>query len=75
MCRGVAVLASSGQFAARVFALRFFFTANVVHPLRTADTERKTLDPVVIERIVSAVCVVCRCQGLDEVWCMLRQLL
>ena len=71
----MAVLTSSGQFAARVFALRIFFRYNVGHPLRTADTERETLDPVAIERIVSVVRVVCWDQGLDEVWCTLRQLL
>ena len=75
LCRGVAVLTSSGQFAARVFALRFFFTYNVGHPHRAADTERETLDPVATERIVSVVFVVCWGQGLDEVWCTLRQLL
>ena len=68
----MAVLTSSGQFAARVFAARFFYTANVGHPLRTADTERKTPNTVVIENIVSLFRFVCWFQGLDEVWCMLR---
>ena len=57
---------STGQFAKRGFAPRFFCTANETTPLRTADTERNTLNPVVTERIVSLVCVVCWCQGLDE---------
>ena len=69
MCRAVAVLTNSGQFAARVFARRFFFTYNVGHPLRTADTEQEMLDPVAIDSIVSVVLVVCWGQGLDEVWC------
>ena len=57
------------------FRPRFFSTANVTTPLKIVDTGRNTLNPVVTEWIVRVVCVVCWGQGLDEVWCMLRQFL
>ena len=72
---GVAVLMSTGQFAKRVFACQFFFSPNESTPLRTADTQRNTLNPVAKIRFFRVVCVVCWGQGVDEVWCMLRQFL
>ena len=72
---GVAVLTTTGQFAKRVFACRYFFSPNESTPLETTDTERNTLNPVAKESIVRLVCVVCWDQGIDEVWCMLRQFL
>ena len=53
------------------FRLSFFSRSNKTTPLRTADTEWNTLNPVAkrTSRIV------CGRQGIDEVWCMLRQFL
>ena len=72
---GVAVLISTGQFAKRFFACQIFFSSNEITPLKTADTQRNTLHPVAKEIIFRVVCVVCWGQGIDEVWCMLRQFL
>ena len=74
MSHGVAVLTSTGEFAKRVFACRFF-SARTTTPLRTADTQRNTLNPVAKEGTFRLVCVVCWGQGVDEVRCILRQFL
>ena len=55
--------------------LSIFFSPNETTPLRTANTQRNTLNTVAKEMIVRIVCVVCWGQGVDEVWCMLRQFL
>ena len=75
MSYGVAVLTSTGQFAKRVCACRFFSSWNKTTPLKTADTPQNTLYPVAKEISFRVVCVVCWGQGVDEVWCMLRQFL
>ena len=75
MSCGVAVLTSTGQFAMLVFACRYFFSPNESTPLRTADTERNTPNPVAKENISLVIFAVCWSQGVDEVWCMLRQFL
>ena len=72
---GVAVLMSTGQFAKRFFACQIFFSPNEITPLRTAYTERNTLNPVSKDAIFRLVCAVCWGQGVGEVWCMLRQFL
>ena len=66
---------STGQFAKRFFACQIVFSPNEITPLRTADTERNTLNPVAKESIFRVVCVVCWGQGVGDVRCMLRQFL
>ena len=75
MSCGVEVLTSTGQFVERVFACRLYYSSNETTHLRTDDTERNTLNPIAKTNMFRVVHVVFGGQGVDEVWCMLRQYL